>query len=567
MRKTVRAALGSRDDMLMPVRASAYCTLAALLLSVPPAVAQTAAIPPAPATFNVFVGTTPVGFERLEVLRDSNGWTIRSRGDLTHPINLQNRLFEITYDEQWLPRSLSIQGIRGDSPFTLLTTFDDAGATTIVEEAGQQTSLDQTMPPNSVVLPEYFFAAYEALAARLSGATIGDEFPIFVPPAGTSLARLEAISTSRIETPSAVIEARVHTLSFAQTGPPQPVTVWTDAGGRLVRVSIPVANLEVVREDVASVSARVRRVSHTGDEDTRIRSEGFSLAATRTTPVDHPQPQAGWPAVLLVPSSTATDRDGTVADTPVLGQVANALADAGYMTLRYDRRGSGQSGGRSESATIETHAGDARTLVRYLDRRDDVDPDRITVLGHGDGGWIAMIAARRERRIDNLVLVATPGTTGAELVLEQQRSALDQIATSDTQRAESIQLQQRILDAVLRDAPWTGVPDAMRAQADTPWFRSFLEFDATDTLRRTRQPLLIVSGSRDARVGPHHADRLATIAQTRRREATMEMRSLDGLDHRLVEVSPDPDADGALSGGAVSRSFTNALASWLEVAR
>ena len=553
--------------MLMPVRASAYCTLAALLLSGPPAVAQTAPVPPATATFSVFVGSTLVGFERLELLHDTNGWTIRSRGDLAHPINLQNQLFEIEYDEQWLPRSLSIQGIRDDSPFTLLTTFGDTGATTVVEEAGQQISLDQPTPASAVVLPEYFFAAYEALAARLSGAAIGDDFPIFVPPGGTSSARLETISTNLIETPSGAIEARVHTLSFAQAGASLPVTVWTDAGGRLVRVSIPVASLEVVREDVASVSARVRRVSHAGDEDTRIRSEGFALAATLTTPVDHPRPQAGWPAVLLVPSSTGADRDGTVADTPVLGQVANALADAGYMTLRYDRRGSGQSGGRSESATVETHAGDARTMVRYLDKRDDVDEDRITVIGHGDGGWIAMVAARRERRIDNLVLVATPAGTGADLVMEQQRAALDQIDASETLRAENIELQQRILDAVLNDLPWTGVPDAMRAQADTLWFRSFLEFDAADTLRRTRQRLLIVGGSHDAQVGPHHADRLATIAQTRRKEATMETRSLVGLDHRLVEVAPDDQAAyGDLSGGAVSRSFTAALTSWLEAA-
>ena len=96
-----------------------------------------------------------------------------------------------------------------------------------------------------------------------------------------------------------------------------------------------------------------------------------------------------------------------------MGQIANALADAGYLTVRYDRRGSGQSGGRSESATVETHAGDARALVSHLDRREDVDKDRITVLGHGDGGWVAMIAARRERKADNLVLVGTPAGTGA----------------------------------------------------------------------------------------------------------------------------------------------------------
>lgn len=554
--------------MLTGVRASAYCTLAALLLTGPPVTAQTPSAPTAATTFNVFVRSMPVGFERIELVQDIDGWTIRSRGDLAHPINLQNRRFEIKYDEQWSPRSLDIQGIRNDAPFSLQTTFDETGATSVVEQAGQRANFSTPTSADAVVLPEYFFAAYEAFAARLAGAEIGDQFSVFVPRQGATSARLAGISTSRIEMPSAVINARVHNLLFEQAGAPVAVAVWTDAGQRLVRVTIPLAGLDVAREDVVSVSARVRQVSHTGDEDTRIGSEGFSLAVTITTPVDRPRPVGGWPAVLLVASSSSTDRDGTVSGVPILGQIANALADAGYLTLRYDRRGSGQSGGRSESATIETHADDARALVRYLDRRDDVDQDRITLLGHDDGGWVAIIAARRERRADNLVLVGTPAGTGTELILEQQRAALDQLAVPEAERAENIRLQRQIHDAVLDGGTWNGVPEAMRSQADTPWFRSFLEFDAADTLRRTRQPLLILRGSLDQQAGPHHAEQLEVVARTRRREATVEVLTLDGLDHLLVETeSSDQPAYGDLSRSSVSQLFTNRLINWLARTR
>ena len=168
--------------MLMAVRASAYCNLAALLLLGPPAAAQTPPIQPEAATFSVFVRSTLVGFERVELLGDEGGWTIRSRGNLVHPINLQNQLFQIEYDEQWHPRSLSIQGVRRDVPFVLQTTFDTAGATTLMDQAGQQTGLTQPIPADAVVLPEYFFAAYEALEARLADAAIGDELSRCVPP-------------------------------------------------------------------------------------------------------------------------------------------------------------------------------------------------------------------------------------------------------------------------------------------------------------------------------------------------------------------------------------------------
>ena len=532
--------------MLSGMRVSAYCTLAALLLTGPWAAAQTPASEPGSATFNVFFRSTLVGFEQVEVARTSTGWTIRSRGNLSPPINLQNRLFEVEYDNQWNPQALKIDGTRDDTPFVLDTTFDAAG----------------TPPDDAVVLPEYFFGAYEALAARLTTIETGDELSIFVPPRGVARARLDEVLTQQIETPAAVVETRVHRVSLMSAGSPILTEIWTDARRRLLRVSIPSIGIDVVRDDIGSVAARVLRVTHAGDEDARVESEGFSLAATVTVPVGHTRPDAGWPAVLLVPGSAASDRDGTVSGVPVIGQLANALADAGYLTVRYDKRGTGRSGGRSESAAVETLAADARALVRYLDRREDVDSDLITLVGFADGGWIAMVVARRERRADQLVLVGTPSGTGGELVMEQQRTELDRLGAGATERSEKVGLQRRINAAVLGDESWEGVPEQMRRQADTPWFRSFLEFDAADTLRRTRQPLLIVRGGLDTQVGAHHAERLAEVGGNRRREATVDTITLDGVDHLLIER--DPAAPGGGSQRLISASFIGALTAWLE---
>ena len=552
--------------MLATMRILAYCTLAGLFLSGAPAAAQPPiGVTTAAATFNVFLRSTPIGFEQIELTRSPNGWVIRSRGNLSQPIDLQNRFFEIEYDQQWRPLALTIDAVRASSPFSVRTTFDANGATSELEEAGQRRSVSDPMPPDAVVLPDYFFAAYEALAFRLAGAEAGDEIPVYVAPRGGARARIDQVLSQQIDTGSAVIDARVHRISFLSADTPLMVEVWTDADQRLLRVSIPAAALDVAREDVVSAGTRVRRVSHAGDEDLRVPAEGFSLAATVTTPLDHPRPASGWPAVLLVPGSGAGDRDGTLSGVPVLGQVAVALADAGFLVARYDMRGAGQSGGRPESAGVEAHADDGRTMVRYLDDRDDVDRDRITALGYGDGGWIALVVAARERRTDNLVLVGTPGTTGAELVMEQQRAALDRLGASETERAAKIGLQQRINDAVLGNGSWDGVPEGMRRQADTSWFRSFLAFDTADTMRRTRQPILILRGFLDTQIGPHHAERLAALAQARQRNPSTEWVTLDGLDHFLAETRLDAVAEyGDLRERSVSPSFINALTDWLE---
>ena len=546
------------------MRVSAYCTLAILLLTGSPTAAQPPIeVTPGAATFNVFVRSTPIGFEQIEVARGPNGWNIRSRGDLSQPIDLQNRFFEVEYDEQWRPQMLTIDGVRANIPFSVRTTFDANGATTELEEGGQRFSVTNPVPPDAVVLPDYFFAAYEALAFRLAGAEPGDEIPVYVGPPSVTRARIDQVLSQQIDTGSSVFDARVHRLSFQNAGGPLTVEVWTDPDHRLVRVLIPDAALDVAREDIVAAGARVRQVTHPGDEDVRVRAEGFALAATVTTPVGHPRPASGWPAVLLVPG--AGDRDGTLSGVSVLGQIAGALADTGFLVARYDARGVGQSGGRRESADVEAYADDARKMVRYLDDRDDVDRDRITVLGHAEGGWIAMIVAARERRADNLVLVGTPGTTGAELVMEQQRALLDRLGASQTERAEKIALQQRIHDAMLDNGSWDGVPDAMRRQADTPWFRDFLDFDPADTVRRTRQPILILRGSLDREVGPHHAERLEELARARGRDRSVERLTLEGLDHLLVETGPRAVTDyDELRNRSISPSFVNALRDWLE---
>ena len=105
----------------------------------------------------------------------------------------------------------------------------------------------------------------------------------------------------------------------------------------------------------------------------------------------------------------------------------------------------------------------------------------------------------------------------------------------------------------------------MRRQADTVWFRSFLEFDTADTIRRTRQPILILHGSRDRHVAPHHAERLAKLARSRRRDVTVEQITLDGLDHMLVETAPETVSDyGDLQEQLVAPSLVNALTNWLQ---
>ena len=207
------------------------------------------------------------------------------------------------------------------------------------------------------------------------------------------------------------------------------------------------------------------------------------------------------PAVVLVGGGGLTDRDEVAFGIPIFGQLADALADAGFIVLRYDKRGVGQSGGREEAATLGDYAGDVRAAVRFLERRKDLDPKRIAVLGYGEGGPVAMLAAARENRIAALVLVATTGVTGAELNLDQVKRALDRSERSAADKEATLDLQKRIQQAVLTGSGWETLA-LYRRQADTPWFQSFLAFDPARTMPDVKQPVLIVQGELDTQVAP-----------------------------------------------------------------
>ena len=550
-------------------RGIAACISAVLTILVisRPAHGQSRAQPdPGEANFTVFLRSTPVGSERVDLVRSADGWTVRSNGQLLPPVSLDNLRSEVEYDAEWRPRRLSMEGSRLGLPFIVRTLFDGTSATNTLQEAGEEFQASHEIDPASVVLPNYFFGAYEALAVRLNGSEAGDAIPIYAAPRGPIDALVREVVDQPLETAQRSFVARIFRVTLQNPDRDLDVDVWVGPTHRLLRVTFPTYGLDVMRQDISSVSTRLAGVTLPGDAQQRVPAKGFSLAATVTTPVGLEVPGRGWPAVVLVPGIRSTDRDEHLLGVPIYGRLAEALAETGYLVVRYDRRGVGQSGGRPEAAALEEYAGDVRDVVRYLDDRDDVDRDRIVVVAHGESGWIGLRAASRENKIAALALIAAPGTTGSSLVLEQQQVQLNRLQMSAAEREERVALQQRIHAAILEDASWDDVPPVIRSNADTAWFRSFLEYDPADVMRRTRQPLLIVHGMADQHIAPSHADSLMTLAQMRRRrESTVELAKLEGVNHALVAAQGGATANyDDLTTAMLDSSVTSTLIEWLD---
>jgi pimeloyl-ACP methyl ester carboxylesterase len=186
------------------------------------------------------------------------------------------------------------------------------------------------------------------------------------------------------------------------------------------------------------------------------------------------------------------------------------------------------------------------------------------VLGHGEGAWVALLAAARDKRIAGIVSIDAPSTSGAELALEQQQHALDRLKATPAERQQKIDLQRKIQAAVLSGKGWEGVPAEMRRQIDTPWTQSLLAFNPARVIEDVRQPILFVHAELDRQIPVAHVERLVDVARKESKSKSVEVVTVRGVNHLLVPaVTGEQDEYASLGDLNVSKDVTAAVQGWL----
>ena len=530
-----------------------------------------AAAQPQPATLTgtgylVFVRGNPIGREVVSVNRDQNAITISAQGRLLAPLDVTVRRAEFTYRPDWTPTSFTMDATVNGKLLQLNTTFADGRAATEGTAPEQAVSASHEVAARTLIHANGVFASYAAIARRLvEDSEQGAEFRVYVVPQVEIAVRVKGIYPERMQIGTTVLDVRRFELIYVNPSGELTTNVTATGDGGLVRVNIPSESIDIVREDVASSTSRTQIYSNPGDEAVVIPAAGFNLGATLTHPKTTGGAATRLGAVVLLAGSGVGDRDGVVQGVPTLAQLAGAISDAGMLAVRYDKRGNGQSGGRSESATLSDFAEDVRAVIRWLEKRQDVDPKRMAVVGHSEGAWVGLLAASREKRIAAVVSIAGPSTTGAELVLEQQRHALDQMKLPAEEREKRIALQQQIHAAVMTGKGWDTVPPQLRKEADTPWFQSVLTFDPAKVVEDVRQPMLFVHGSLDRQVPVEHVERLSELARKESKSKSIEVTVVRGVNHLLVPaITGEVDEYGTLPDRNVSKDVTTAVDDWLK---
>jgi pimeloyl-ACP methyl ester carboxylesterase len=528
---------------------------AALALALPAAAA-------AQESFSVYIRGVSAGAEQIGVSRTADGWTITGTGRLAASVDIVTRRLQVRYDADWKPIDLVIDATLRAQPLSLRTTISGTTATSHVVNAGQVADKVDAIAADAVLLPSPFWAPFAALAQRTKDAPAGAMIPAYIPGQTRFNIRVGESSAEQIQTVSGLVVARRTAITLAIPAAPLDGEIWSDANGRMLRLTIPGQGLDVVREDIGAVSSRRVTISRANDEQVKIGSSGFTLVGTLSKPE---RAEGRLPAVVLVGGSGPQDRDEVVFGIPILGQLAGAIANAGFAVLRYDKRGIGQSGGRSESASLADFAEDVRAAVKMLSDRKDIDPKRIAVIGHSEGGAIALLAAAKEKRIAAVGVLAAHGTSGADLILARQKRALDRMTLTPEEKQAKIDLQKKVNEAILSGKGLDQLPPDIRRQVDNPEFQSLLANDPAKVMPDVRQPLLIVHGSLDTQVEPYHADRLEELARKRKNSPPLEVVRVPGVNHLLVAAKTgEADEYASLKDKNVSPDVIQPIIAWLQ---
>jgi len=318
----------------------------------------------------------------------------------------------------------------------------------------------------------------------------------------------------------------------------------------------------------------------------RNPNDGIQLAGTMTLP-DGTGPFA---AVLLVVGSGPHNRDLQIGRHRPFFTLADHLSRHGVATVRYDKRGCGQSGGKYEPYDIENFVEDAVGGVSFLRTHEAIDPRRIGALGISQGGLIVPIMATRSSDVGFVVLMAAPGVWGKEFfclssVAIARASGFGQqdfirmqelydemwplwtkatLSTSET--IEAIRLLQeisRFMDAETRTLLHMDDIDSYFEFMRSPHVLESLDHNPAYVLKQVQCPVLAINGGKDVQVSA--GENLAAIEHALHDggNPSYEVAELDGLNHMFQQCRTGLPGEYLSSREAIAPIALEMVTNWI----
>lgn len=232
--------------------------------------------------------------------------------------------------------------------------------------------------------------------------------------------------------------------------------------------------------------------------------------------------------VLIISGSGPTDRNGNNPNMTnnSLMMLANELKKNGIASLRFDKRGIGEStssGMQESDLRFEDYVNDVKGWVDLLKESNKFS--KIIVLGHSEGSLIGMIASQKAE-VEKFISVAGAGNSAGDIIREQLKA----------QPAVVLNQSLPIIEKLENGEREENVPQMLYAlfrPSVQPYMISWFKYDPQIEIAKLNKPVLIVQGTTDIQVSVLDADKLASANNKAQKQI------IEGMNHILKEADMD----------------------------
>lgn len=246
--------------------------------------------------------------------------------------------------------------------------------------------------------------------------------------------------------------------------------------------------------------------------------------------------KAPYPTLILITGSGPQDRDETVFGHKPFLDITRRLTEAGFAVFRYDDRGVGKSTGIFMASHVQDFVRDAEAVVKAMKEHKAVNAQRIFLLGHSEGSYIASKVATQDHSLAGIVSLAGP-VFGMDRILADQMDALsllggksdevratlrkgnlevyalmkDKRLSLDEVKAKAAKVVDRLLPVMTLDTTMYGTIRTQIMGQFTPYLRELLQLDIEGTWRAVSCPVIGLFGEMDKQVLPSNATELLRL--------------------------------------------------------
>ena len=328
---------------------------------------------------------------------------------------------------------------------------------------------------------------------------------------------------------------------------------------------------------------------YTSTEITALHPEGHILAGTLTVP----EGEGPFACAVLISGSGMQDRDESLMGHKPFLVIADYLTRNGIAVLRFDDRGVGGSVVEDmdtlEDVTSEDFVTDVTVMVGAARWQPKIDPLRVGVIGHSEGGLIGPLVAVDDDKLAFVVMLAGPGVPGYELMPVQStmllqaddvdQELIDGIVNASMNiyemyqgEVDEIELRSQMMELVdlqlitqgikVTDEKFNEILDDSLEQFGTPWFQWFLYYDPAPTLAAVECPVLAMNGTLDTQVSS--TQNLPVIEETiTNAGGDVTIIELEGLNHLFQKATTGAVAEYGQIETTFEPIALEALGQWL----